>query len=130
MTKREGVIGARIRALREERCWSQSDLAEAMKQAGRQTNRETITRWETGVVEPTASSLKVLAAVLDVRMDYLTGAEGDPHTGNVKWNGTLQSLKDDEKILLSLYGELGEDEKRFLRRQIEALHRERERGDA
>jgi transcriptional regulator with XRE-family HTH domain len=124
------IVGERIKLLRDEKGWGQAELAERLHAAGIGTNRETISRWESGKAEPTAGTLKVVAAVFGVTMDYLNGAEDESgHRGNAKWDGTLQSLKDDEKILLSLYGELGEDEKRFLRRQIEALRHEQERGD-
>jgi transcriptional regulator with XRE-family HTH domain len=130
MSESRNLMGARIRALRELRNWSQLELAETLRQAGAMTRRETIIDWESGKAEPRAATIRLLAEVLGTSMDYLNGSGEDTPTGNAKWDGTLQSLKDDEKILLKLYGELGEDEKRFLRRQIEALQRERDRGDA
>ena len=130
MSESRNLMGARIRSLRELRNWSQLELAETLRQAGAMTRRETIIDWESGKAEPRAATLRLLAEVLGTSMDYLNGSGEDVTSGNAKWDGTLQSLKDDEKILLKLYGELGEDEKRFLRRQIEALQRERDRGDA
>ena len=130
MSESRNLMGARIRSLRELRNWSQLELAETLRQAGAMTRRETIIDWESGKAEPRAATLRLLAEVLGTSMDYLNGSGEDVASGNAKWDGTLQSLKDDEKILLKLYGELGEDEKRFLRRQIEALQRERDRGDA
>lgn len=82
---------------------------------------------------PERSTVVKLAEYLGVDPAWLLGADVPmikASTNNAKWNGTLQSLKDDEGILLSTYRELNDDDKRFLQRQIELLRRERERGDA
>jgi transcriptional regulator with XRE-family HTH domain len=124
------LMGSRIRALREQRNWNQLELAETMKRAGATTSRESIIAWESGKAAPRAATLRTLAEVLGTSMDYLNSPGEEADTGNVKWDGSLQSLKDDEKSLLKLYGELGDDEKRFLRRVIDGLRRDRESSDA
>jgi len=123
------LMGARIRALREQRNWNQIELSETMRQAGATTSRESIIAWESGRAAPRAATLRILAEVLGTSMDYLNNPGDDTDTGNMTWDGTLQSLKDDEKSLLKLYGELGEDEKRFLRRVIDGLRRDSESLD-
>lgn len=52
-------IGTAIRAAREARGWSQPDLASRVKAA-----RETISRWETGDLQPTERTLVALEAIL------------------------------------------------------------------
>jgi transcriptional regulator with XRE-family HTH domain len=124
------LMGIRIRALREQRNWNQIELAETMKLAGASASRESIIAWEAGKAAPRAATLRILAEVLGTSMDFLNNTGGDTDTGDPIWDGTFQSLKDDEKSLLNLYGELGEDEKRFLRRVIDGLRRDWESNDA
>ena len=129
MSESRTLLGARIRALREHHNWSQLELAETLKRAGANTSRESIIAWESGRTEPRAATIRLLAEVLGTSMDFLNGTGEDSITGSAHWNGTLQSLKDDEKNLLTLYAELGDEEKRFLRRVIDGLRRDRERND-
>jgi transcriptional regulator with XRE-family HTH domain len=81
---------------------------------------------------PERKTVVVLANYLHVDPAWLLGADVPmvPNTNNAKWDGTLQSLRDEERILLSTYRELDDDDRRFLQRQIELLRKERERGDA
>lgn len=68
-------VGDRIRATREERDWTQEDLAREMNRPDAQTQ---ITKWETGVSKPSAPNLAVLAEALGVSIDYLvTGRKDD-----------------------------------------------------
>jgi transcriptional regulator with XRE-family HTH domain len=59
----EKIIGARIRALREQRGLNQDELA---RQAG--LNRVHLYRVETGRQSPTIRTLAILAAALKVRI--------------------------------------------------------------
>jgi transcriptional regulator with XRE-family HTH domain len=83
--------------------------------------------------EPNREAIVALANFLGVDPAWLIGAEVPmirDDDGLEDWDGTRQGLKDEQRILLSLYGELTDEERRFLRTQIRALAEERRRGDA
>ena len=61
-------IGERIRTLRKERGYNQDQLAELAS-----LNRVTISKYESGRVEPGAQALSRLADALDVTIDELLG---------------------------------------------------------
>lgn len=61
----------RLKELRQERRYSQRQLAEML-----QTTQQTIARWETGAVEPSLSKLRDIALIFGVAVDDLLG--GNP----------------------------------------------------
>lgn len=126
------LYALRIKKLRSDHGMKQEELAARLRPiTGLSLERSHISKWENGVHKPDLDCLLALSKVFGVSIEYLLGdSDAETYTERARWDGTLQSLKDDERILLKAYGELGEDEKRFLRRQIEALRRERERGDS
>lgn len=63
-------LGARIRDLRDKKNMTQTDLADYA-----QTTRATVSKWETGDSEPSATQLKIIAESLGVSVDYLLGNE-------------------------------------------------------
>lgn len=64
--------GARIRAAREARGWTQFDLGVAID------HRDSdISRWERGIVAPKISALVNIAAALGVPLDYLAGVTSE-----------------------------------------------------
>lgn len=60
------LLGSRLKALRAEKGWSQSELAEKVGADGRQ-----ISRYENGHITPSAEVLVKLAQELDCSVDYL-----------------------------------------------------------
>jgi transcriptional regulator with XRE-family HTH domain len=62
------AVGTRVKALREERGWSQRALAQHL-----QVSSSTIAKYEAGVHTPPLGVLVRLAAVLDVTLDQLAG---------------------------------------------------------
>lgn len=58
----------RLKAVREDRDMSQADMAAALG-----TNRQQISRYETGMQEMTASRLAAVCRILGVSADYLLG---------------------------------------------------------
>lgn len=56
----------RIRELRQERAWRQEDLAQRMN-----TKRQTIARYETGVLGISADTVCQLCDIFDCTADYL-----------------------------------------------------------
>lgn len=125
MVPRQKIVGQRIRECRLKANLTQVELAEILQNKyGLLTDRPTISKWETGYQEPTITPLKYMAEIFGESLDYLNGDKRP-----VK-EITRQSLKDEEKILLSLWGEIGDDEKKFLLKQMERAAQERERtGD-
>ena len=61
-------LGARIRDLREKKKITQQELAEKAE-----TTRATVSKWETGDSEPSATQLRLVAEALGVSADYLCG---------------------------------------------------------
>ena len=70
-------LGERIKSLRKERHLTQSALMEILRnEYNLKTDRVMISKWETGFQTPQADTLKILAKVLDVSVDFLlTGVE-------------------------------------------------------
>lgn len=68
------AIGDRIRALREEKRWTQNHLAKVAK-----VTQPTIWRLEKGgITNPKIDILKKIATALEVPVDVLTGGPGRP----------------------------------------------------
>ena len=65
-------IGECIKELRKDRGITQIDLSKKTKIA-----QSTISGWEKGLFEPTASAIKVLCMCFDVSADYLLGLEDE-----------------------------------------------------
>ncbi len=63
----------RLRTLRELRGWSQRDLS---RRCGLTAN--IVGKYENGLVDPTATSLKSIADMLGCSLDYLVGITDDP----------------------------------------------------
>lgn len=85
------MLGDTIRELREQRGWSQSDLAERCG-----TFQQTIGRYESGTHEPKASMITALSAAFGVTVSYLLGMDDDPNPHGV-------DLAADEWRLISCY---------------------------
>lgn len=64
------MIAEKIKALRQARGWTQSELARRMG-----VTRNGINSWEQGLSMPSLSSLVELAKVFSVTTDYLLGLE-------------------------------------------------------
>lgn len=64
------MIAEKIKALRQARGWTQSELARRMR-----VTRNGINSWEQGLSMPSLSSLVELAKVFSVTTDYLLGLE-------------------------------------------------------
>lgn len=119
----DSSIGNRIKECRLKAGLTQQELADRLNSRGLNTDRSTISKWETGYQEPTLTPLKYMAEILGVTLDYLNNDNG------VADIITRQSLKDDEKILLDLWGEIGDEERDFFKRQLERAAKERKRED-
>lgn len=88
----------RLRVLRESRGWSQRELARRSGVGDAQ-----ISRYESGLADPTATSLKALAETLNVSLDYLVGLTDNPR-------GKLGDdiIEGDERTLIEAYRREGQ----------------------
>lgn len=80
----------RIRELRESHGWSQRELARRCGMGLAQ-----IHRYETGLTDPTATNLKILADRLGVSTDYLLGLSDNPR-GQA---GDTELTEDERRVL-------------------------------
>ncbi len=62
------IIAARIKQYREERNWSQQELAEKLL-----ITRPTLSKWENGQSEPSSSQLAMLAQLFNVSIEMIFG---------------------------------------------------------
>src|SRR5258708_1673759 len=83
----------RLQALREQKGWSQRELARRCS-----LGETMIRKYESTQTEPTTSSLKQIAEVLNVSSDYLIGITDEPrgHLGDGE-------LNDDEQVILNTF---------------------------
>ena len=65
-------IGEKITELRKEKERTQTELAEKL-----QIGQSTVSEWEHGVYEPTASAIRQLSLFFEVAWDYLLELEDD-----------------------------------------------------
>lgn len=86
-----GLVGSRLRALREEHKLTQEELAREMGVAYQQ-----VWRWETGKNDPSGDALARMARRLDVTVDYLLGLVDD-RTASI----TGDSLSELERQLIA-----------------------------
>jgi repressor LexA len=87
----------RLKALREQHGWSRRELSRLCG-----LGEASIGKYETGEIDPTATSLKILADHLDVSTDYLLGISDDP-TRKAK----ATDLSDEEYEILDTFRRMG-----------------------
>jgi transcriptional regulator with XRE-family HTH domain len=101
-------IGERIRAARQERGWTQEQLAEAVG-----VSRSAVAQWETGRAGQLTGNLSRIAEVLSVGIEHLT------HGREKRAN--LQAGSGDELALLRLYRECPPEDRQLLLRTARRL---------
>jgi transcriptional regulator with XRE-family HTH domain len=102
------VLGDRIKLLRKEKNWNQSELAEKIDADSRQ-----ISRYEKGKVNPSVETLIKIAETFDVSFDYLLVEDS-----------TRQPFQTDDKELLKYMKNiqvLASDDKKCLYHIIDAF---------
>lgn len=68
------VLGERIKYLRKQAGLNQIELANALnREYGLKVDRVMVSKWETGFQTPIIGTIKNLAALFEVSLDYLTG---------------------------------------------------------
>jgi transcriptional regulator with XRE-family HTH domain len=101
-------IGERIRAARQERGWTQEQLAEAVG-----VSRSAVAQWETGRAGQLTGNLSRIAEVLSVGIEHLT------HGREKRAN--MQAGTGDELALLRLYRECALEDRQLLLRTARRL---------
>lgn len=120
-------LGNKLRELREQRGWSR---AEAARQLG--LKYTTYVGYENDEREPGHNLLIDSARLYDVSLDQLLGLASfsESHSRYTTSDTiTRQTLKDEERILLSHFGELDEEEQKFFLKQMERAAKERGETD-
>jgi transcriptional regulator with XRE-family HTH domain len=102
------TVGKRIRQIREERGWTQDQLAENVN-----VSRSAVAQWETDRVGQVRGNLTRVAEVLDISVEYLL-------YGHDK-RAPLSAGTGDELALLRLYRECDTDDQAFLLRTARRL---------
>jgi transcriptional regulator with XRE-family HTH domain len=73
MAKERLDFGKRLKAIRKQRGMRQIDLSDALA-----ISKDSVTRWENGLREPSAGGLKQLASILGISVAFLLGETDDP----------------------------------------------------
>ncbi len=107
------MIGQRVKELREDRGWNQSELA---SRAG--LTPAAVSQIEGGRRLPTAQTLQKLADALGASSDALMGRESDEK---------LLERDEDARLLLRSFHELSDDDRERIKLMVKAF-RNREAG--
>lgn len=100
--------GSRIAAARESKKWSQTDLADAVRQWLRSNTvdvqdpeiaQSTVSRWEKGLRLPKGQTLAALEAILGLEMRYIlgvpeSGQKGRTHPETVEADEAMRLIDD------------------------------------
>lgn len=112
------ITGSRIKMLRDEHDMSQQELADTLKERyGLKTHRVTIAKWESGKQAPEMYSVKCLAELFDVTMEYITGNSNSRNEDRDEDYELREMLRSDPELrtLLSASSKLNkEDIKRVI----------------
>jgi len=120
-------VGERIREVRQDKGLSAEFVAEKLGMS-----KSNFTKYERGVAKRIDREfLLKVAEILNISVTEINGLDdiiqikrNDEHS-----KITRQSLKDEDRILLDLWGKIGEDEQEFFRQQVERAAKERKESD-
>ena len=101
-------IGARIKDVRQERGWTQDQLAQAVG-----VSRSAVAQWETGRAGQITGNLTRIAASLDVGVEFLMYGSDKRAASEVR--------QGDELALLRLYRECTPDDRQMILRMVRRL---------
>ena len=121
----ENVVGYRIRCLREERGWTQAELADELhKRYNLNTHRVTVTNWENGKLNPNIYPIKCMADLFGVTMDWVIGMSDSRYNDDP--DEIREELRSNPKLrmLLSASSKLGQADMDRLIAIAEVLNKE------
>lgn len=117
------LLGARLRALRQQRGLTQSEMAKKLS-----VDRTTYTKYENGRVSPDHQALVCIAELHGVTVDFLLGRDDVPASLSVADSREHNvELTLSEMRLLQMFRQLSEEEKKALITQIDVTYHERKR---
>lgn len=93
------MISTTILRLRQERGWSQQDLARRLGVA-----KSTVLKWETGAVEPRLRQLRELSSVFGVTIDNLAGEGAIIHSERPHATAFLDMAQEAATATIALVG--------------------------
>lgn len=112
------TVGEKIKALRKERGWNQSDLAKTIG-----FSQKTISSWENGDSKPHANSITMLAKLFLVSEEYLTDDAPETVTEEPKkTDGTKELLAEALKEIEYLKADKAELHERLMEARAELDH--------
>lgn len=109
---------ARFKELRAEYGLSAIKLSKELE-----FSKNIVYAWEKGRAEPNFETLKKLADIFDVSVDYLIGRTDD--FGNTMQSTNAETLSSDEQRLLRCYRALGDVERRAILTTAESLNNQK-----
>ena len=101
-------IGARIKEIRQERGWTQDQLAQAVG-----VSRSAVAQWETGRAGQITGNLTRIAACMDVGVEYLMYGDDKRAPSEIR--------QGDELALVRLYRECSPDDRQIVLRLMRRL---------
>ena len=101
-------IGARIKDVRQERGWTQDQLAQAVG-----VSRSAVAQWETGRAGQITGNLTRIAASLEVGVEFLMYGSDKRAPSEIR--------KGDELALLRLYRECTPEDRQMILRMVRRL---------
>lgn len=101
------IIGIKIKELRKANGMTQDELAKQLREKyGLKTTRPMVGKWEIGYQTPEMYTIKCIADILGVTIDYLTGSETKK-----KQSAETSGLSTQDKEIISLIANLPEDKR-------------------
>ncbi len=102
------IIGIRIKEQRKAKGITQDELAKQLREKyGLKTTRPMVGKWEIGYQTPEMYTIKCIANILGVTIDYLTGSIPSK-TQSIDGNG----LSEQDREIISLIANLPEDKRK------------------
>lgn len=87
------TLASKIRQLRKQNGFTQEQLANILcEKYGMKVDRVMISKWETGFQTPQISTIKSLAEVFHVSLDYINGLSDYPEVKNIPFDNFISSM--------------------------------------
>ncbi|PKM53415.1 MAG: hypothetical protein CVV00_12465 [Firmicutes bacterium HGW-Firmicutes-5] len=111
-----GMIVNRIKHLRSEKGWTQTQLGDILK-----VKDSAISKYESEKVPLTAETIKELAKIFDVTTDYLLCVSDDPKEHYTSFSVSESLLTENEEELLEVFRKVNERQQIKLIGRIEEI---------
>lgn len=102
------IIGIKIKEQRKAKKMTQDELAKLLREKyGLKTTRPMVGKWEIGYQTPEMYTIKCIADILGVTIDYLTDSASQK-----KQPAEISELSEQDKEIISLIANLSEDKRK------------------